>query len=160
MCIRDSGKMVLQQYIQPAEPFITRVEIVGDRFLFAMRSRTDEGFQLCPSDACQLPTAAPDVCPADARGETGGSSKFSLSPLGPEDELVQKMLTMTAAEGIDLAGIEFVENAQGERFTYDINGTTNYSGVLAKQTGIDGMRELAHYLRRLAASRGDRGRAA
>jgi glutathione synthase/RimK-type ligase-like ATP-grasp enzyme len=55
---------------------------------------------------------------------------------------------MIAAEGIEVAGIEFVEDAEGRRYTYDINGTTNYSGALARQTGIDGMRELARYVKR------------
>ena len=137
------GKVILQQYIQAAEPFITRVEIVGDRFLYAMRSDTSEGFELCPSDACQVPTKGPEVCPAD-----GGGSKFSPSPLTADDPLVRSYVRMLQAEGIEVAGIEFVEDAEGNRYTYDINGTTNYSGVLGKQIGIDGMRELARYLRR------------
>ena len=51
----DAGpgaRLILQEYIRAPEPFITRVEIVGGRFLFAMRSSTAEGFELCPSDAC------------------------------------------------------------------------------------------------------------
>ena len=136
------GKVILQQYIQSAEPFITRVEIVGDRFLYAMRSSTTDGFELCPSDACQV-TKGPEVCPAD-----GGSSKFSPSPITADDPLVRSYVRMLRAEGIEVAGIEFVEDAQGRRYTYDINGTTNYSGVLGRQIGIDGMRELARYLRR------------
>lgn len=141
------GKIILQEYIEAPEPFITRVEIVGDRFLFAMRSRTTEGFELCPSDACQLPTQPADVCPADSAG-----SKFSPSPLTADDPLVKRFITLMAAEGIDVAGIEFIEDAAGRRYTYDINGTTNYSGVLAKQTGIHGMHELARWVRRRVVS--------
>lgn len=137
------GKVILQQYIQSPVPFITRVEIVGDRFLFAMRSNTSGGFELCPSDACQLtPTDGPEVCPAD-----GPSSKFAQSPVTAEDPLVKKYIAMCQGEGLDLAGIEFVENEAGERFTYDINGTTNYSGVFGKEIGIDGMHEFARHLR-------------
>jgi hypothetical protein len=137
------GKLVLQEYIAAPEPFITRVEIVGGRFLYAMRSETTQGFELCPSDACQVPAAAPDVCPAD-----GGASRFSLSPIQAEDPLVQAYLRLCAAEGIEVAGIEFIEDAAGRRFTYDINGTTNYSGVLGRRIGVDGMREVARWLRR------------
>ena len=135
------GKIILQQYIQSPQPFITRVEIVGGRFLFAMRSNTEEGFELCPSDACQV-QANPEVCPAD-----GASGKFSASPLTAEDPLVQQYVAMCRGEGIDLAGIEFVEDASGQRYTYDINGTTNYSGQLGEKIGIDGMRQVARYLR-------------
>lgn len=137
------GKVVLQQYIAAPEPFITRVEIVGGRFLYAMRSATTDGFELCPSDACQVPAAAPDVCPAD-----GGAGKFSLSPLTADDPLVASYVRLCQAEGIELAGIEFIEDSDGRRYTYDINGTTNYSGVLGARIGIDGMREVARYLRR------------
>jgi len=136
------GKVILQQYIQAPEPFITRVEIIGDKFLYAMRSNTTDGFQLCPSDACQLPSSAPDVCPGSAP-----KSKFAASPVDAKDALVQKYIGLMKAEGIEVAGIEFVEDAQGNRYTYDINGTTNYSGVLGEKIGIDGMREFARWIR-------------
>ena len=142
----DAGpgeKVILQQYIQSPEPFITRVEVAGGRLLFAMQSNTSDGFELCPSDACQLENKpAPEVCPVDVP-----SSKFSHSPLTADDPLVRKYIAMCKGEGIDLAGIEFIEDANGERYTYDINGTTNYSGVFAKDIGIDGMREVAQYIR-------------
>ena len=106
-----------------------------------MQSNTEEGFELCPSDACQIPEGD-GVCPAD-----GPSSKFSRSPLTEEDGLVQKYLALTQGEGIEVAGIEFIESADGTRYTYDINGTTNYSGVLAEVTGIEGMKEVARWLK-------------
>ena len=43
-----------------------------------------------------------------------------------------------------------MEDAQGRRYTYDVNGTTNYNQTLGAQLGIDGMREVARYVRRLA----------
>jgi len=136
-----NGQIILQEYISAPSPFITRVEIVGDRFLFAMRSSTETGFQLCPSDACQLQAQGPDVCPID------GGSKFSPSPITADDPLVRKYIKMCQAEGIDVAGIEFIEDQNGNRLTYDINGTTNYNSVLGEQIGIDGMRELARLVK-------------
>ncbi len=137
------GKLVLQEYIASPEPFITRVELVGGRFVYAMRSDTSSGFELCPSDACQLPASdAPEVCPAD-----GSGSKFSPSPLTADDPLVARYAAMCRAEGIEVAGIEFIEDADGNRYTYDINGTTNYSGVFGRRIGIDGMRLFARYIR-------------
>lgn len=137
-----NGQMLVQQYIRPREPFITRVEIVDGRFLYAMRSDTSKGFELCPSDACQI-QAAPEVCPAD------GNAKFSLSPLTEDDPLVQQYVELCRAEQIDVAGIEFVEDADGNRYTYDINGTTNYNSAVADASGVDGMREIARFLRRV-----------
>ena len=142
------SRVLVQQYIEPAEPFITRVEISGGRFLFAMRSSTEEGFELCPSDACQLPPAsAPEVCPVDGAQGAAGSDKFTVAPLAADDPLVEAYIRLCAAEGIELAGIEFVTDKQGVRYTYDINGTTNYNSAVERAAGIDGMRELARHIK-------------
>ena len=137
------SKLILQEYIKPAQPFITRVELVGGQFVLAMRSATNDGFELCPSDACQVPATAPDVCPAD-----GTTSKFSASPITADDPLVQQYITLCKAEGIEIAGIEFVEDTHGNRYTYDINGTTNYSGVFGQTIGVDGMHVFAQWLKK------------
>jgi RimK-like ATP-grasp domain len=144
-----NGQLVLQEYIRAREPVVTRVELVGGRFLFAMQSSTVGGFELCPSDVCQAEkqaTIAPDVCPAD------GTSAFSPSSLSGDDPIVDQYRLLCAAEGIDMAGIEFVEDAQGRRYTYDINANTNYSGLLGQRIGIDGMREVARWLRASVAA--------
>ena len=128
--------------IQPAEPFITRVELVGGRFAFAMRSSTQGGFELCPWDVCQAEKKRPDVCPAD------GSATFMPSPLTADDPLVKSFERLCTAEGIDLGGIEFLEDAKGQRFTYDINANTNYNAAFGRSIGVDGMRDVARWIRR------------
>lgn len=143
------NQVIIQEYIRAARPHITRVELVGQKMLFAMESSTADGFELCPSDVCQIEQAAqrkaapttPDNCPID------GGAKFSPSPLTPYDPLVARYRALLAGEGIEIAGIEFVEDAQGRRYTYDINGTTNYNQVLGREIGVDGMGEIAGYLR-------------
>jgi glutathione synthase/RimK-type ligase-like ATP-grasp enzyme len=146
-----NGQIVLQQFISAPEPFITRVEIVGGRFLYAMRSATEDGFQLCPSDACQLPSTAPEVCPADG-GEavartSSGRPKFQPSPLKAHDSLVRQLIRLCEAEGLEQAGIEFIEDEDGNRYVYDINGTTNYSSGMERYFGVEGMGALAVYIR-------------
>ena len=134
----DAGpgaRIILQQYIGAPEPFITRVEIVGGRFLFAMRSSTSGGFELCPSDVCN-PTP---------RAQGGATGLFSPSPITSDDPLVRKYVRLCIEEEVEVAGIEFVEDARGDRYTYDINGTTNYNQALGARIGVDGMRELARY---------------
>jgi hypothetical protein len=132
------GVVILQQYIAPAGGYITRVELVAGEFMYAMRSSTAQGFELCPSDACQIDLA--NVCPAD------GNAKFSLDPMTADDPIVAQYRAMCAAEGLSLAGIEFVEDAHGQRYTYDINGTTNYNSAVAEEAGVDGMRALARHV--------------
>ncbi len=145
------GQVIVQDYIEPAESHITRVELVGGRMVLAMESSTDEGFQLCPSDVCQVKQAEenPDNCPVDSSG------KFRQSPLSEDDPLVSRYIAMCAGEGIEIAGIEFVEDADGNRYTYDINGTTNYNQSLGEEIGVDGMGEVARYLRDVVAPQVD-----
>lgn len=130
------GITLLQQYIEPSEPFITRVEIVDGRFLYAIKSSTAGGFQLCPADACAIDEDA--FCPAD------GGDTFQLRPdITADDPLVQQYIQLMANEGLDIAGIEFVEDAQGRRWTYDINGTTNFNGAVEARHGVYGMKAIA-----------------
>jgi hypothetical protein len=140
-----NGQIVLQQYIQPREPHVTRVELVGGRFLFAMRSSTVGGFELCPADACEAQRRRPDVCPVD------GSATFTPASLAPDDPLVKSYLDLCAAEGLEIAGIEFVEGVDGRRYTYDINANTNYNSALGRELGVDGMGEVARWLRETVA---------
>ncbi len=42
------GITLIQEYIRAPEPYITRVEFVGGRFLYAVRVDTSLGFELCP----------------------------------------------------------------------------------------------------------------
>ncbi len=135
-------QVVLQEYIEPAQGHITRVELVGGRFVLAMNSSTEGGFQLCPADACQIP-ASPDVCPADGMP---APEKFTPAELDPEDPLVQAYVRFCATEGFDIAGIEFMTDKRGRRLTYDVNGNTNYNSALGRRLGIDGMRECARWL--------------
>lgn len=131
------GITLLQRYIEPAEPFITRVEIVDGRFLYAIRSSTEAGFELCPADACSLDGDA--ACPAD-----GAASTFSLrEDLTADDPLVRRYVNFLADNHIDLAGIEFVEDHDGVRWTYDVNGTTNYNGTVEARHGLHGMGAVA-----------------
>ena len=134
------GVTLLQQYVQPGEPFITRVEIVDGEFQYAIRSSTEDGFELCPADACALDD---EFCPV---GDTG---KFALrEDFTANDPLVVSYIRMMKDNGLDLAGIEFVEDAEGRRYTYDVNGTTNYNGDVEAAHGVSGMRALADLVAR------------
>jgi hypothetical protein len=142
------GIVVLQQYIEPADPFITRVEIVDGQFLYAIRSSTEQGFELCPADACDAGDA---FCPV------GDIGRFALADeITAADPLVQQYIAFLDANQLDLAGIEFVTDADGRRWTYDVNGTTNYNGAVEAAHGVHGMGAIAalaeRELRRVAVA--------
>ena len=49
------GITLLQEYVQPREPFISRIETVGYEHVYTINADTARGgFQLCPADACEL----------------------------------------------------------------------------------------------------------
>lgn len=143
------GVALLQEYIRAPEPFITRAEFIGGRFFYAVRVDTRDGFELCPADQCQAGDA---FCPA---GETATASsptpKFEIID-GIDPLLRQRYERFLATNGIEIAGIEFIRDAEGQVFTYDVNTNTNYNPDAEARDGRSGMGEIAHFLgRELAA---------
>ncbi|MBM3597031.1 MAG: alpha-L-glutamate ligase [Alphaproteobacteria bacterium] len=138
------GITLVQRYIKPPEPFITRVEFVGGRFLYAVRVDTSQGFQLCPADACNVDAAGmADVSPASAPPERFRIIDGFASPLVPAYE------RFLAANGIGIAGIEFIVDPTGRPFTYDVNTNTNYNPEAEAKAGRFGMRAIARHLTEL-----------
>jgi hypothetical protein len=129
------GVTLLQQYVASRDESITRVEIVNGEFLYAIRSSTEGGFELCPADACAMDD---QFCPV---GDTG---KFTLNPfIKADDPLIVAYIEMMRRNSIDVAGIEFVEDINGDRYTYDINGTSNYNGGVEDEHDVSGMGAIA-----------------
>jgi glutathione synthase/RimK-type ligase-like ATP-grasp enzyme len=124
------GITLLQEYVAPAEPFITRVEIVGGEFVYAIKADVGRGgFELCPADACAV-----DDAPL-----------FSLRP-DIDQSIVDRYLSFAAAHGIEIAGFEFIETADGRLVTYDINTNTNYNPDIEAIAPRSGPRMIARFL--------------
>jgi len=113
------GITLLQEYLVAAEPQITRVEIVGGQYVYAITADTARGgFQLCPADACAI----------GAPGEPE-PSLFALRE-GFSHPIIDRYLEFAAGRGIEIGGFEFIETADGRLVTYDINTTTNYNAEI------------------------------
>ena len=132
------GIWLVQRYIQAPEPFITRVEVVGGRFLYAVRVDTSQGFELCPADQCQIEAGA--ACPAVAPG-----AKFRISE-GFASPLIARYEAFLAANDIGIAGIEFIVDRDGTPWTYDVNTNTNYNPEAEAIAGRSGMGAIARHL--------------
>jgi hypothetical protein len=135
------GVTLIQQYIEAPEPFITRVEFVGGRFLYAVRVDTSLGFELCPADACQVGDA---FCPVGTK-PADAAPRFQIID-GFRHPLVERYQRFLAANGIGIAGIEFITDRDGEIYTYDVNTNTNYNPDAERAAGVSGMRAIASYL--------------
>jgi glutathione synthase/RimK-type ligase-like ATP-grasp enzyme len=115
------GISLIQEYVQPAQPFITRAEFIGGRFHYAVRVDVSDGsFELCPADACEIP-------------RTGAGSGAAAAPFARREEITASTPLVGHLEellndlGIAIAGVEFIETADGRRVVYDINTNTNYN---------------------------------
>ena len=137
------GVTLIQEYVQAPEPCITRAEFIGGEFLYAVRVDTSQGFELCPADACRIGDLA---CPVG--GETAPvRPRFEVIPGFQSPDLARYQRFMTD-HGIGIAGIESIVDAQGLRYTYDVNTNTNYNGEAERHAGQYGMRAIAAYLGR------------
>lgn len=134
------GVTLIQDYIQSPESYITRCEFIGGELVYAVRVDTSEGFELCPADACQIGDL---FCPVGEEVEV--KPKFQVIE-GFNDPIIEKYKSVLEANNINVAGIEFIQNEQGEIFTYDINTNTNYNSDAEARVGKFGMLQLAKFL--------------
>jgi hypothetical protein len=133
---------LIQEYIRASEPYITRVEFVGGKFLYAVRVDTSLGFELCPADACEVGDA---FCPVGDGDAASPAPRFRIVK-DFQHPVVERYRQFMADNGIGIAGIEFISNASGEIFTYDINTNTNYNSGAEAQANLFGMRAVARFL--------------
>ncbi|KQO96682.1 ATP-grasp domain-containing protein [Leifsonia sp. Leaf264] len=142
------GITLLQEYVRPAEGFITRVEIVGGEFVYAIAADTVHGgFQLCPADACAVDpsTGLPVAPPGAEAAPLPGQKLFSLRR-DFDDPIVERLVAFTKQLGIEIAGIEFIASADGRQVVYDINTNTNYNADVEAEADASGPGRIARYL--------------
>lgn len=136
------GITLIQQYIRAPQPFITRVEFVGGKFLYAVRVDTSLGFELCPADVCQIGDA---FCPVGETASDGAAPRFQIIE-DFDNPIIQRYQRFISENGIEIAGIEFIVDEVGEIYTYDVNTNTNYNSDAEAEAELYGMRAIARYL--------------
>ncbi|WP_295788594.1 RimK family alpha-L-glutamate ligase [uncultured Microbacterium sp.] len=130
------GITLLQELLVAKTPFITRAEFVGGEFVYAVRVDTSAGsFELCPAEACAIP----------------GADGVEPEPLfrrrdDVDPALIDRFLAFLAAEGVGIAGIEFIETRDGRTVTYDVNTNTNYNPDVEATAPRSGPRQIARWL--------------
>jgi glutathione synthase/RimK-type ligase-like ATP-grasp enzyme len=125
--------MLAQAYIQPAQGFINRVEMLDGRPLYALKVYPAESFNLCPADACDL------------EHEAASSARFVLND-ALDPAVVEPIRTLFRALQLDFGSIEFLEAADGRRYFYDLNLNSNYRTQLPGVERFDPWGTLADYL--------------
>lgn len=131
------GITLVQQYIQSADSFITRCEFIGGKFYYAVRVDSSKGFELCPADVCTIE----ETCAIDgAQNHMFDIQKDFSNPL------ISQYEKFLAANSIQVAGIEFIQDVTGTIYTYDVNTNTNYNPEAEARAGMYGCTHLGKYL--------------
>jgi hypothetical protein len=124
------GLWLLQEYVHAERPVITRAEFVGSRFLYAVEVDTSAGFELCPADVCAV-----DAGPSPVEVPT---PRFRVFEDGIDAGLRSRLEGFLSANGIEVAGIEFIRGSDGRRLVYDVNTNTNYNPEAEAKAGLAG----------------------
>ena len=144
------GTALVQEYVESEEGAIVRVEVMDDRYLYAIRIvRTGTDFNLCPADICQLPAspAGADLgaCPVEAK------PGLSVTRYDPPAPVIDQVRALARAASIDIGGIEYlVGRADGRVYFYDINATSNFVANAPAVIGFDPIPLFADYIVRRA----------
>jgi len=127
------GITLLQEYIRSPHPSITRCEFIGGKFIYAVRVNTSDGFELCPADHCSI--------------IQNFKTTFEVIE-GFNHPIIEQYQKFLQQNGIDIAGIEFIADQQGNLWTYDVNTNTNYNLAAEKKAfgQMKGMTEIASFL--------------
>ena len=136
------GITLLQEYVQPRDGFITRVETVGFEYVYAITADAARGgFQLCPADACEL----------DENGQPKETESLFALREGFTHPIIDQFLGFARRYNLEVAGFEFIETAEGRIVTYDVNTNTNYNPDVEAIAPKSGPAAIAKYLQMVEA---------
>ena len=147
------GTVLVQEFVDSEGGAIVRVEVLDDRYLYAIRIvRPESNFNLCPADICQVPAAAPGAdlgaCPVDAK------PGLSVTRYDAPEAVVDQARALARAASIDVGGIEYlVGRADGRVYFYDVNATSNFVADAPAVLGFDPFPRFADYIVRVATAR-------
>ncbi len=170
---------LVQEFLPAREGAIVRVEVMGGRFLYAIRvyPTPGAGFNLCPADICQQENgeaerseaAADPTLRAAAEGE-GNRLAETAAPAGafcpataskqamriecctPSRDIIEQVLRIAAEAKLDIGGIEYLVNERdGQAYFYDVNALSNFVTDAPNIVGFDPFPAFVDFLMERAA---------
>src|SRR5207247_5314579 len=97
-----------------------------------------DGFELCQADQCAV---------GDAFCAVGEEPRAKFTIIDDIDSgLKRRYEAFLAANGIEVAGIEFIRDTDGAVYTYDVNTNTNYNPEAEARADRSAMTALARFL--------------
>lgn len=146
----DSTALV-QELLPARGEQVVRVEVLGGSFLYAIRLRLTDTFNLCPADYC-LPEGNSAGQSGNGRfggglGSADGLSGRIVTGYQPPPEAIRDVERITAAAQIDVGGVEYLVNDRdGERYYYDVNALSNFVADAPNVIGFDPFERLGDWL--------------
>jgi len=141
----DQGKLELgidqvalvQELIPPRGGHITRVEMLGGKFLYAIEVFTSgEDFNLCPAEICRNDPDAP-------------KAGLKVQACAPPRHVIDAIEKIVAHAGIDAGSVEYLtDDRDGRAVFYDINALSNFVAEAPRLIGFDPHVRLVDYLER------------
>ena len=137
--------LLLQEYFEtrPGQG-IVRMEFLGGKLLYAMRVISHGAFNLCPSEACN-PEGGGDSHCVIPEAKPVKPVEFYPYPEVPS-RAVEAGERIVAAGGLDVAGIEYLEAADGRLIFYDVNANSNLRRPIGEAFDFDPFERVVDYL--------------
>ena len=133
--------LLLQEFITSADGTIVRTEFVDGEFLFALRVRPVNTFNLCPADGCERPPAG------QSEGDGEPAVDFEHYSDIPADAVAEAREIVHKAQ-LDVGGVEYIESSDGHRYFYDINAPSVYRRDIVEASGVDAMTTFVDFIER------------
>ena len=136
---------MLQEFITPADGTIVRTEFVDGEFLFALKVRPVNTFNLCPADGCERPPAGQSGGPSGEEGEPTVDFEHyaDISP-----EAIAEARAIVQKAGLDVGGVEYIESSDGQRNYFDINAPSVYRPDIVEAAGVNAMIRFIDFIER------------
>jgi len=141
----DSTALV-QEAFTARDGIITRVEVLGGKYLYAIRIHiTGESYNLCPADICQN-TRGEELtriaCPVDAP-----KSGTKVEGYDAPKRVIEDVERIAELAKLEVGGIEYVtDDRTGRQLYYDVNALSNFVADPVRVVGFNPYSRLADFL--------------
>ena len=115
--------LLLQRYIKPWGSYTLRAELVGNELICLLRRYVGEG-----------------GISSWSRG-----SKYEVVP-HPEGEVVSLSLRVARETEMEMGGLDFIRDKEGQLYLIDLNATSNFTPEYFDLLGFDPVERMANYI--------------
>jgi glutathione synthase/RimK-type ligase-like ATP-grasp enzyme len=140
------GVALVQELAPLKGGHITRIEVLGGRFLYAINVYpAADSYNLCPADVCQTTDGRAltrSACALDAP-----KNGMRVERATPTPAVIAEVERIAEYVGLDVGGIEMlVDERDGRHYYYDVNALSNFVADARNVVGFDPHERLVNYL--------------